>query len=448
MKRILSALILFAFLFWGAAGVDSASLWTKYVATDKSYSFHYPSGWKVSTEDSAVGVENTRTDEQIMMVAIPFDQSKSPKDLANGFLVLLKNNNPNVSASNWQSQPESADSQVTFNLSDKSNGKVYSGLGIVIKEDQQATWFSYLAPAPGYSKVRSSNILQGFMGSIASGIASKAPTIDYNVMSADKIDRNAKAFIFVLEFALGSPFTKGQEDLILNELKEGWQSRSETELKKYDQYPPMVQTILKMNQKDLEELRASLEKSIREWLDETDKSDPAVKIILSQLKNRGKVIIAGDPPLTDMSLTAYSEIIAYSRLLQKSSKATPDQITQKSVDEIKQQVKKAWKSFSKDDRKDIATAPGLWVCQRVLLKNGSKAEQDKIRASLKKLGTVTSNIAASSSSPSTNTGTGSGDKKPMDMTTHWCMMQMQQQTFNMHMWSMGFNYLPATGKLW
>lgn len=448
MKKIISLLLLTGLLIGYATGADSASLWTKYVAADKSFSFHYPSGWKISSNDSVVGVENTRADEQLLMAMIPFDQRKSPKDLANGFLVMLKDGSPNVRAINWQSKPESAGTQVIFDLVDKIDGKEYSGMGIVIKADQQATWFSYLAPAAGYSKVRGSNILEGFMGSIASGSASKAPTIDYNVKTADKIDRNAKAFLFVLEFALGAPFTKGQEEVILNELKNGWQSISEAELKKYDQYPTLVQTILKMKQKDLEDLRADLEKSTQEWLDETDQSDQAVKIIRSQLKSRGKTVIAGDPPLTEMSLTAYSEIIAYSRLLQKNPKAMPDEITQKSVDEIKQQVKKVWTTFSKDDRKDIATAPGLWICQRVLMKNGSQAEQDKIRANLKKLEAVTQNIGSSNSgSAGANTGTGSGVEKPMDMTTHWCLMQMQQQTFNTYMWSRGFNYLP-TGRMW
>ena len=449
MKRIFSLLILTGLLFWSVIGVDSASLWTKYVAADKSYSFYYPSGWKVSSYDSMAGVENYKTNEELTMVMIPFDQSKSPKELATGFLVLLKDGSPNIRASNWQSKTVSVNTQVDFDLVNKNDGKNYSGLGVVIKVDQQATWFSYLAPATGYSKERGSKILHGFMASMASGSSSKAPVIDYTVKNADKIDKNAKAFLFVLEFALGAPFTKGQEDVILNELKDGWKFMSEAELKKYDQYPTLVQTILKMKQKDLEKLRADLEKSVQEWLDGTDQSDQAVKIIRSQLKNRGKIVLAGDPPLTDMSLTAYSEIIAYSRLLQKNSKAMPDQITQKSVDEIKLQVKKVWVSFSKDDRKDIATTPGLWICQRVLLKNGSQAEQDKIRTNLKKLETATRNIGTSNStSPNTSTSTDPGTKKPMDMTTHWCLMQMQQQTFNTYMWSRGFNYLPATGKMW
>lgn len=449
MKKVLFLLILSLLLILGSINADSVSLWSKYVAADKGYSLHYPRDWKVSSNDSTVVVENSKTDEQLVMAMIPFDSNKSPQDLANGFLVILKNDNPNINASNWQNQPESVDVQVVFNLTDKSSGKQYSGLGTVIKSEQQAIWFSYFAPSSAYYQVRGSNILQGFIGSLTSGSTSKAPNIDYNVKIAEKIDRNAKAFMFVLEFALGAPFTKSQEDMILGELKHGWRYMSEEEIQQYDQYPDLVQTILKMNQKDLEKLRGGLEKSIRQWLDETDQSDQAVKIIKSQLISRGKIVIAGEPPLTDMSLTAYSEIIAYSRLLQQNSSAKPEQISSKSVNEIKQQVIKVWGSFSVNDRQDIATAPGLWVCLRVQLQNGSKTEQDKIRASLKKLEAATHNIGTVSiADPKTNDSAGSGSGKPMSMSAHWSLMQMQQQTFNTYMWSRGFNYLPATGKMW
>ena len=434
MKKIVSLLILSSLLVLGTISADSESLWSKYVAPDQSYSFHYPSGWKVGSDDSVVGAENSTTDEQLMMVMIPFVQSKSPQDLANGFLAMLKNVNPNIRAYNWRSQPESADVMVIFDLADINNGKNYSGFGLVVKSDQQATWFSYFAPMSDYHQVRGYSILQGFIGSLASGSASAAPKINYSVEVSEQIDRNSKAFMFVLEFALGAPFTQNQEAVILDELKDSWRCMSKEELQKYDQYPTLVQTILKMGQKDLEKLRADLEKSIREWIDETDQSDQVVKIINGQLKSRGKVVIEGKPPLTEMSLTAYSEIIAYSRLLQLDSKAKPEQITQESVNEIKQQVKAVWKSFSLTDRQDIATAPGLWVCLRMQLQNGSQAEQDKIRGNLKKLEAVTHNIGTNNSANTeTNSSTGSGTQKPMEMTAHWCLMQMKQQTFNTYM---------------
>jgi hypothetical protein len=76
-------------------------------------------------------------------------------------------------------------------------------------------------------------------------------------------------------------------------------------------------------------------------------------------------------------------------------------------------------------------------------------EQDKIRANLKELEAVTRDIGTNNSTDSkTNSSTGSGSEKPMSMSAHWCLMQMKQQTFNTYMWSQGFNYLPATGKLW
>lgn len=254
-----------------------------------------------------------------------------------------------------------------------------------------------------------------------------------------------KVFLFVLEFALGAPFTKSQEDTILKELKDGWRHLSKEELKVYDEYPIVVKSIMKAKQKDMEKLRSSLEETINEWLDETDQTDPAVKIIKNTLKKRGKVVIKGKPPLTEMSLQAYSEIIAYSKLLQKDSKASPDKITKKSVDSVKKQVKKVWKDFSKEDKEDIATAPGLWVCLRSQYRYGSKEEKKQIRESIKK-------IEQAKAVPKENkenvTSTKGKTNASLDMTSHTSMMQIQQMTFNNYMWSRGFNYLPATGKMW
>jgi len=449
MKKIISLLLISSMLVLGIVSADTESTWSKYVASDQSYSFHYPSGWKISLDDSMVGFESSATDEEFMMLAIPFDQSKSPQELANGFIAMLKTANPNILASDWRSEPESAGTLVGFDLTNQENGKMYSGFGIVVKSEQQATWYSYLAPAADYHQDRGYNIMQGFVDSMTPGTASAAPKIDYSVKRAEQVERNSKAFMFVLEFALGAPFTHSQEAVILDELKDGWRYMPQAELQKYDQYPIVMQSILKMEQKDLETLRVDLEKTVRQWLTETSQSDPAVKLINGQLKTKGSVVIDGVPPLTEMSLTAYSEIIAYSRLLQQDPKAKPDQITQESVNDIKQQVKAVWNSFLATDKQDIATAPGLWVCLRVQLENGTQAEQDKIRDNLKKLEAATQNTAAGNGTgQATNGSSGAGTQKPMSMTTHWCMQQIQQQTFNTYMWSRGFNYLPATGRMW
>lgn len=448
MKKILVLLVLTSFMILGVVSADSGSLWSKYVNIDNNFSFHYPSGWSVSTNNSIVEAKNSTTDEQLLMVMIPFDPYKSPQDLASGFIDMLKEANPNVRAFNWKSQPETASIQVMFHLSDNINGKEYSGLGMVIKSAQEALWFSYFAPTSDYYQVRGLNILEGFINSLSTGSASKDPNIDYSIKIAEKIENNSKAFMFVLEFALGAPFTQSQENVILDELKDGWRYRSEEELQQYDLYPIIMENILKLGQKDLEKLRSDMEKSIREWLVETDQSDRAVKIINGQLESRGKVVIDGNPPLTEMSLTAYSEMIAYSRMLQQNPLAKPEQISQESVNEIKQQVIEVWESFSTTDKEDIATSPGLWICLRAILQNGSEEEQDKVRVNLKELGAVTSNIDNNSTDSKTNSTGGSESKKPMDMSAHWCLMQMREITFNTYMWSHGYNYLPATGRMW
>ena len=36
----------------------------------------------------------------------------------------------------------------------------------------------------------------------------------------------------------------------------------------------------------------------------------------------------------------------------------------------------------------------------------------------------------------------------MNMATHNSLMAIQQMTFNTYMWSRGFNYSPAYGKMW
>ncbi|TAH64485.1 MAG: hypothetical protein EWM47_12490, partial [Anaerolineaceae bacterium] len=310
MKKIISLLILVTLLFSNVAYADAAKIWSKYVAKDKSYSFHYPSGWKVTANDSTIVIENAKSKEQLMMVMLPYEKQKTPKQLASSFISVIKGANPNVKASNWRSLTDSMDDQVVFDLSDKIENKKYLGLGIVLKEMNLAFWFSYFAPETDFYYIRGSSIIEGFINSLTIGSTSVAPTIDYTIDVAANIDKNAKGFMFVLEFGLGAPLTKSQEDVILKELKDGWRHLTKEELKEYDEYPILVKTIMKVKQKDMEKLRSSLEEMINEWLDETDQTDPAVKIIKTTLDKRGKEVIKGKPPLTEMSLQAYSEIIA------------------------------------------------------------------------------------------------------------------------------------------
>lgn len=416
---------------------ESTESWVKYAADQGGLSFNYPKGWKVEVDESAISIDNAETDEQLIMSMIPFDEDKNPTALATNFITLLQTNNPNMHASNWRTDPQTADSQVVFDLSDEIGEKEYSGSGIVIRDSQQAIWFSYFAPEPIYSHDRGNELLHGFIGSLASESESEDPdnNIDSDLIAT--IDSNAKGFIFVLEFALGAPFTANQEQIILDELKSNWYSLSEEELSNYDQYPLFAKQILTMSQEDLNVLREELEKTTMEWIDESPDSDKVVSIIRDHLNNKGKTVIAGDPPLTEMSLTAYSEIIAYSRLLRENPEATPEQISSDSVNDIKNQVQDSWATYTNEEQQQIATSPGIWFCLRTLVNNGSESEQDDVRGNLLKLTPETQTTDASNNS-----------NKPMSMAAHNVMMNVQQMTFNTYMWSRGFNYSPAYGKMW
>lgn len=438
MKKIVSIMVILAVLLGGSLSTAaSTGAWVKYTAADGSFSFHYPEGWKATADQSAVSIDNAITDEQLLMAMMTYDKGKSPTDMADGFVAMLKKSNPDVKASNCRTEPDTVNSKVVFDLTDKVGEKQYSGSGMVIKDSgsEQAIWFSYTAPASAYSRDRGLALLEGFMGSIASGAESKAPGIIYNPILIAKIDANAKGFMFVLEFALGAPFTGSQEQIILDKLKSGWRLLPEKELDKYDQYPVLAKAILSMGQKDLEELRSELEKNIREWLEVSPDSDETVKIIREQLKNMDKKVIDGDPPLTEMTLTAYSEIIAYSRLLRQDSKAMPEQISQDSVKDIKKQVQDAWKSFTAKERQQILTTPGLWICQRTLLSNGSESEHAKVREDLLKLTPDPQRLNGDENAKNS--------EDPINETLmHNSLMAIQNMNFNMYMWSRGFNYTP------
>ena len=147
-----------------------------------------------------------------------------------------------------------------------------------------------------------------------------------------------------------------------------------------------------------------------------------------------------------MAASAYAEITAFSELLQSNPVAQPEDIDEKTVQEIRQQLRRQWPAFNRADRELIGTAPGLWICQRAILDHGSAADQDKTRAQIRQLLTARGR-AQSSGRP------GAQDQEMSrtlsnKMIEHSVLMTIQQQTFNTYMWSRGFNYHPTYGKMW
>jgi hypothetical protein len=58
-------------------------------------------------------------------------------------------------------------------------------------------------------------------------------------------------------------------------------------------------------------------------------------------------------------------------------------------------------------------------------------------------------LAADEEIPATRAGQGAkGSDAVNNMIKHNVLLNIQQQTFNSYMWSSGFNYQPASGKMW
>lgn len=257
-----------------------------------------------------------------------------------------------------------------------------------------------------------------------------------------ELDKVRRSFLFVLEFALGAPFTSGQEKLILGQFgPDWWEGKSAAERKSFLQYPQVVAWILKAGQKDLEEMRGSLEETTRQWLKESPASDPVVAMVRQRLAERGRTVVSGDPPLTEMAAAAFSELYAYSRLLRRDASALPEQVPAADAAGARGELLRAWPRFSAAEKGQVATAPGLWLVLRTLVAHGDQAQR---RHALERLLSVTSNEATTVRGQPA----GKGDDPVAAMLKHNVLMNIQQQTFNQYMWSRGFNYNPTYGKMW
>lgn len=419
--------------------MQAGTTWKKYV-TD-SFSFHYPANWQVKAQDTNIEISNPSNSEQLLIVSVPFDKTKSPTALAKQMIALFKQGMPDIKAEGFR---EDGGTSVYFYSTYTENKTPFRAEVLLLKDKASAFWFSYSAPVEGYNRQYALQLLQAFVGSIASGNASKPPSSDaiaetqVTTPNTGQNIRNSNAFLFVLEFALGAPFTHSQETIILDELLSGWKNESAESLKKYDTYPKLVAFILTADQHKLEELRKELEKTTRSWLNESDKTDKVVRIIRKQLEMKSKILTGDNPPLTEMAATAYAEMTAFANLLSENRNAPPSEISTSQVNTIRNLLQKNWNSFSIDERNDILTCPGLWITFRTLIRYGNATEKEKIYSQLQKL-------AFSNTSSSQSTGSKSSSLKSTlvkNMINHSVMMNINQQTFNHYMWSRGFKSTP------
>lgn len=415
---------------------NAAQSWQKFISADKSFSFHYPSGWKVEAKESTIEITNAAASEQLLVVALPYDKARTPADSTKSLIEALRaSSSPDIQASNWETNVSSDETAASCQVTYSEAGRSFRSEVLVVKDNaaRQVLWFSFSGLKAEYSRDRALSLLQGLAFSVAKGADSQPP--QEALPASAGIERNGRAFLFVLEFALGTPLTAGQEEIILAELRQGWGARSEDELRKYDVYPKLVEAITHAAEaKAVDGLRRQLEQSTREWLDASDPNDPAVAVVAAQLKQKGKVLIAGDPALTVMAADAYSEMYAYSELLLKVPKAAPDQVASSAVAEVKGRLLKAWPAFTVEERSQVARTPGLWVSLRSVLRFGSRADQAQVRSALKQ-------IASTGGAAAAQPGALPGSEKENivgNLVKHQVLMNIQQMTFNNYMYCHGF----------
>ena len=444
-------LILIAAVLILTTTMTYAGTWEKFTSPDSAFSFHYPAGWSVKTENTMIEISNPSADEQLLIVSVPFKEDKSPIELAKDIVVLFKASLPDIKAADWHSDPGSENTSVAFTVKYSDNSKSYAGNVVVVKNEGQATWFSFSGLTSSYSQGRALKILGGLISSIAPGSDSKEPTFDVPEIdtnprpTAQELAKNADAFIFVLEFSLGAPLSVGDEKIILTELKNAWALSSASELKQFNDYPNLVKSILSANEDQLNQIHTTLQTSVKEWLSTTDESDPTARIIRGQFEQNSKILADDSPGLSELAAESYSEMIAFAELLYNNPKSTLSQISPAKLATIKKKLTNAWAGLSEDERASVVSIPATWITIRQLLKYGTAQEQTKMRS------TVRAFWAPAVEKPKTATKS-SKKKSSYDPVSsaimHNTMMQMQKTTFNTYMWSRGYSGWTPMGKMW
>lgn len=286
-------------------------------------------------------------------------------------------------------------------------------------------------------------IIDGLSRRVAVESGAKAPAAAPRNTGDAELDSVRRSFLFVLEFALGAPFTATQERLILGQFGPGWwAAKSDDERESFGQYPQVVAWIMRAGQKDLEEMRRTLEETTRDWMKASPQSDPVVAMVRARLAERGKTLVPGDPPLTEMAASAFCELYAYSRLLRRDGAALPTQLNDEDLAGVRGELLRSWPRFSAAERAQVAAVPGLWLVLRTLVVHGDAVQRQEAR---QRLLSVT---AAEVSVPARSHSGGKGSDAVDSMIKHNVLMNIQQQTFNSYMWSRGFQYQPATGRMW
>ncbi|WP_461367318.1 hypothetical protein [Candidatus Darwinibacter acetoxidans] len=409
------------------ASAQAPIRWATYVTADGIVSFDYPEGWLVQELEGGFMIHDEASYEQLWLIVLPYERDWSALEHADFFLSLLQVDYPDMQGMDWEVDETGDIALVDLLYGTGRNSAL--GYALVIKDNDyaQTLWFHYLANQAMFDADRALDILGGFAGSLAS-YPGTVPPADSGARMA-RIDRNVDGFLFVLEFALGSPLSLAEETMIAEELKGVLMGYSEDELLAYDDFPYIVGFIMALDDPEqLAELKIGLEESIWEWVEQSDPNDPVVAVIREALLEADRVLVPGRTPLTEVAATAYAEFYVFAEHLGKGGAADLRSISPSKVREVKGRLVEAWNEFGQGDKEQVLQLPAVWTTLRRAVSLGD--DQDREYA----VRVITNALPRATYGQSQD-----ASYDPIKWLNYQTTLEIQKQTFNYYMWSMGYN---------
>ena len=419
--------VLLAYSTFCAASAEANLRWRTYVTADGSVSFDYPEGWVVGEHESGFMIHDRDDTQQLWLVLLPFERTWTAREHAEYFLALIQAENPEMRATDWE--VDDSGDLVLVELKYGSGRNSAQGYALVIKDSdlRQTIWYHYIAHRDLFDEDRALSILGDFAASLGSGTDSVPPP-QVNARM-ERINRNVDGFLFILEFALGSPLTLAEENLITAELQGILMGYSDAELAQYADFPFYVQVIMALeDQQELADMKSALEEAIWEWIEESDPFDPIVSAIKEAMLEADRILVPGKTPLTEVAATAYGEFLAFAEQIESSRTADLRSISERRVREIKERLVEAWRGLNQQEKEQVLQLPAVWTTLRRVLNLGD----DKDRA-------YAIQIIRDAAPPRRASSSLGADDEPMSWLQHQSMMQVHSTVCKNWLWAAGFN---------
>lgn len=368
-----------------------AAGWVKYVAPDKSLSMHCPEGWTPTADGNGITFSDAATHEDLQFSVVASEAGKAPRQVAEETLAALRDGGmPDLEVREWRDSPDPA-SFASVQTAYAQGGQRFISDLWVLKAAGAAILLGYTSPEEAYAAGRATALLQGLAQSLAEGDASQPPDVTIpeptggqSAQAAAQPQVVARAFLFVVEFAIGTPLAATQEQVIVDQLEGLLAALSPADRAQYDGYLRSMATILTLKEDQVEPVRNTLEETVRQQL-ETGGDDPGIRAIREQLEKSRQVVADGNPPLTEVEATAFGEMIAYGQLLYTSPEAVPQDVDPEAVTRWHDHLVEVWGDLSQANRDQLKGLPGMWMVDRTTLTVGTSEEQSGLRKKLKEM---------------------------------------------------------------